>query len=130
MFNAGERFDQGGAHYFELAAMVGRQPVEQSRALGGDTQQDAAGVALVGGALQQTLLDGAICQLHHAVVPQAEALGRVGDGGDGGGRRSGNLQQQLVLLGLQAGIVSGLLTELDEGAKAIAKFGQAFEQTG
>jgi hypothetical protein len=32
------------------------------------------------------------------------------------------------LLGLQAGIVSGLLTELDEGAKAIAKFGQAFDE--
>jgi len=61
-------------------------------------------------------------------VPQAKALGRIGDGGDGCGRRACNLQQQLVLLGLQAGIVSGLLTELDKGAKAIAKFGQALDE--
>jgi len=54
MFNAGKRLDQGGAHDFQLAAVMGRQLVEQPRALGGDAQQDAASVVLVGGALQQT----------------------------------------------------------------------------
>jgi hypothetical protein len=33
-----------------------------------------------------------------------------------------------MLLGLQPGRVSCLLTELQEGAKAIAKFGEALDQ--
>jgi hypothetical protein len=127
MFNAGKRLDQGGTHHFKLAAVVCRQLVEQPRALGRDAQQDTAGVCFVAGALEQAFVDGAVCELDHAVVPEAEPLGRVGDGGNCAGRRSGDLQQQLMLLGLETSRVGRLLTELYEGAKAIAKFGQPLD---
>jgi hypothetical protein len=128
MFDASERLDQIGAHDFQLAAVVRGELVKQTRAFGGDAQQDAAGILLVAGALQQALLLRSVCQLDYAVVSQAKALGRVGNGGDCIGRRSGNLQQQLMLLRLKSGIVGGLLAELHESAKAIAKFGEALDQ--
>jgi hypothetical protein len=128
MIDAGERLDKVGAHHFQLAAVVRRQLVQHTRALGGDAEQDAAGVVLIAGSLQKAFLLGTICQLDYAVVPQAEALGCIGNGGDGAGGRSGDLEQELMLLRLETGVVGGLLTELHEGAKAIAKFGQAFDE--
>jgi hypothetical protein len=128
MFDAGKRLNQSGSHDFEFAAVMSCQLVEQTRPFCGDAEQDAAGIVSVAGSLEQALFLRAVCELDYAVVPQAEALGRIGDGGDCVGRRSGNLQQQLMLLRLETRVVSGLFTELYEGAKAIAKFGQAFDE--
>jgi hypothetical protein len=61
-------------------------------------------------------------------MPQAEPIGSVGDGRDGTSRRSGNLQQQLMLLWLQTGAVRCLLAELHEGPEAVAKFSQPLDQ--
>ena len=130
MFNAGEGFDQVRTHDFELAAVMRGEFLQQPGALGGDTQENTAGVRLVARAFEQAFFFGAIGELNHAVVAQAEALGGVGDGGDGACRGAGDLEQQLVLLGLKTGGMRGLLTELDKGAKAIAKFGQPFDQAG
>ena len=130
VFDAGERLDQFGAHYFQLAAVMRRQLMEQPRAFGCDAQQNTAGICLVACALQQAFFFRAVRQLNHAVVPQAKALGRVGDGGNCASRRSGDLKQQLMLLWLQAGGVRRLFTELHKGPKAIAKFGQPFYKPG
>ena len=52
------------------------------------------------------------------MVTKAEALGGVGDGGDGIGGRTGNLEEELMLLGVQIDLVSGLFAELQEGCGA------------
>ena len=128
MFDVGKRLDQRRAHYFKFAAVVRGQFLEQPCAPGCDAQQDTASVGFIAGALEQTFFYGSVCELHYTVVPEAEALGRVGDGRECVGRRPGDLQQQLMLLGLQARGVRGLLTELEKRAKAIAKFGQPLDQ--
>ncbi len=128
VFDAGERLDQRGAHDFQLAAMVGCQLVEQPRAPGRDAQQNAAGIGLVAGALEQAFFHGTVRKFNHAVVAQTEALGSVGDGRNRASRRSGNLQQQLMLLWLQASGVRCLLAELYERPKAVAKFRQPLDK--
>jgi hypothetical protein len=128
MFDAGERLDKIRAHHFQLAAVMRRQLVQEARALGGNAEQDAARIVLVAGAFEQALLLRAVCQFDDAIVPQAETLGCVGNSGDCAGRRSSDLEEELMLLRLEPGIVGGLLTELHEGAKAIAKFGEALNK--
>jgi hypothetical protein len=128
VFDSRQSLDQCRTHHFKLAAVVGRQLVEQPGAPGCDPQQDTAGIGFVAGPLEQAFFHGSVCELDHAIVPQTETLSRVGNGGRYAGGRTGNLQQQLVLLGLQPSRVGRLLTELHEAAKAITKFCQALDQ--
>lgn len=98
VFDAGQCFDQVRAHDFELAPVMRGQFLQQARSLGGDAQENAAGVRLVARALEQAFFFGTIGELNDAIVAQAEALGCVSDRGDGACRGAGDLEQQLVLL--------------------------------
>src|SRR5690348_14909170 len=81
MFDAGKGLDQSGAHNFELAAVMRCEFLQQARSLGGDAQENAAGVRLIAGTLEQAFFFGAIGELDDAVVAQAEALSSIGNGG-------------------------------------------------
>lgn len=67
---------------------------------------------------------GAITQLHHAVMAKRQPLGEVADRHWLVNWCTGNLQQQLMLLGGNSGCCRGLLTEVEESAQCIAEFGQ------
>jgi hypothetical protein len=60
-------------------------------------------------------------------MAEAEAFGDPGDGGFYAVGRSGDLQHELMLLGMQGGLGSGLLAEVEELAESVAEFGEGLE---
>ncbi len=64
-----------------------------------------------------------LAEFDNAVVAEAHHLGDVADGHRSAVRRTGDLQQKLMLLGLQPGGRGGLLAELQEAPNLITEFG-------
>ena len=100
----------------QLARMFSREPGLDFPAFVGEVQKRAPAVLSVGFAGQETFADGAIHQLDRAVVAQAKPFGCVGDGDGCALRGAGDLEKELVLLGVQADLESGRFAELDEAA--------------
>ncbi len=104
------------AQVVEFARMFAGETGEDFPAFWGEVQKRAPAVLSVGLAHQEILADGAIHQLNGAVVAQAEPFGRVGDGDGGALRDTGDLEKELVLLGVQADLDGGRFAELDKAA--------------
>jgi hypothetical protein len=104
--------------------------VEDGAAFFCDGEDDAAAVERVFGASEKTFGYGAVGELDDGVVAETETLGGVSDGDDGVWRRSGDLQQELMLLGVQIDLLGGLLAELQEGADLVAEVSQGLEEHG
>jgi hypothetical protein len=60
-------------------------------------------------------------------MAQAKPVGDVGDGGFHAVGGPGNLEQKLMLLGLQAGLSGGLFAEVQEAAESVAEFRQGLK---
>ena len=118
-----EGADEAGAEFAEFARVVVGEVLENLAAFAGDGEDDAAAVVGVFGAEQKAFGYGAVDELDDGVVPEAEALGGVGDGGERAGGRSGDLEQELMLLGVKIDFVCGLLAEVGEGAEVVAELG-------
>jgi hypothetical protein len=110
--------------------MVIGEGLENFATLFRDGEDDAAAIVGVFGADEEAFGDGAVYQLDYGVVTESEALCGVGDGGYRAVGCAGDLEEQLVLLGMQIDFVSGLLAEVCEGAEVIAEFGERLEEGG
>jgi hypothetical protein len=64
----------------------------------------------------------AVDELDDAVVAQGEALREEGDGGRL--RGTGDLEQELMLLGGETDVGRGLLAEVEEAAEGVAEVGE------
>ena len=104
------------------------EPAQNLPAFGREVQNRAPLVAGIGFPGKKAFAGGAVDQLDGAVVPEAKALGGVGDGDRGALRRAGHLEQQLVLLRLQSDLRGGRLAELEEAAQFVAEVGQGAEE--
>lgn len=112
----------------QLVRVEGGELPEHLFAMRGDAEQNPAPVSGVFGAEEQALGDGAIDELDGAVVPEAEPLGRVGDRRFLTFRDAGYLEQQLMLLRLQAGVVRGFLAEMQKDSELVAEGGECAQE--
>ena len=119
---------KAGGLVVELAEVIAGEAVEEALAFRSEAEQDAAAVGGVFGAAQEALMLGAVGELDDAVVAQAEALGGVGDGGWGAVGGAGDLEEQLVLLGMEADGDGGGFAEMEEAAELEAEVGEGGEE--
>lgn len=91
--------------------MVGGKSPQHPMAFRRELQYDPASIRCVVLSAKQAGLFTSLAEFDDAVVPQAESLGGVGDGGFDSVRSSRDLQQQLVLLGVQTSLFGALLAK-------------------
>ena len=114
----------------EFARVVAGEAGQKLATFAGDAEDGAATVFLIDGAFEKAFALAAVDELYGAVVLEAEALSGVGDGDGGGCGRAGDLEQELMLLWMEAGGKGGVLTEVGEGAKVVAELGEGLEESG
>ena len=112
----------------EFARVVGGKLLEHRRAVRGNGEDNLAAILWVFGADEELFSDAAVDQADSAVMAQIEALGYISDGCDGARRRACDLQEQLVLLRMQARVERSLLAEVKEAAQVVAEVGQGAEK--
>lgn len=122
--NVLEGSHQAGRCLNELARVLSGKLGQDAISLAGDVEDCAAAVGGIFGAFQQVFAHAAVHQLDGAVMPEAQALGRIGDGDGSVFRRAGHLEEQLVLLRLEARFHGGLLAEEEEAAQLEAEIGE------
>jgi hypothetical protein len=122
-----QRGDEPGGALVKFGGVVVGEVIEDAAADGSELQQDAAAVSGVVDAGEQASLFAALGELDDAVMAKAEADGGVGDGGGDAVGGSGDLQQELMLLGWEIALGGGCLAELQEGAELVAELGENLE---
>jgi hypothetical protein len=90
-------------------------------ALRRDLQDDAAAIGGVVFAMDETGLFAALAELDDAVVAQSQPLRHVRYGRLHAIWRSGDVEQKLVLLGMEAGVGGTLFAELEKLAQGVTK---------
>ena len=128
MLDLFERGDEARGPLLELTGVIAGESREKASAFGGEAEENAALVSGIGGAGKEAFAHGAIDELDSAVVAETEPLGCPGDGDGDAGWCSRNLQEQLMLMGLETGVERGRLAELEEGAEGGAEFGERTEE--
>jgi hypothetical protein len=128
VFDVFEGADEPRAELAQLARVVFREGLEDFAALFGNGEDDAATVCGVFGAEEEAFGDGAVDELDDGVVAEAEALGCVCDGGERAAGCSSDLQQKLMLLGMEVDFVGGLLAEVSEDAEVVAELGEGLQE--
>jgi hypothetical protein len=103
--------------------VIGGEFVEDAAAFLCDGEDHAARVFGVFAAFDEALAHGAIDEFNDTVVLQAEAFGGVGDRGEGVGGFAGDLEEELVLLWLDAGVRCGAFAVEEESAELEAELG-------
>jgi len=93
----------------------------------GEPENDETMVGIGLQALDEASLGAALAEFNDAVMAEAETLGNPGDGGLDALRGSGDLEHELMLLGLKVGLKSGLFAEIEELTKGIAEFSEGLE---
>jgi hypothetical protein len=101
-----------------------REQAKRLLALYCEFEHHEPAIVLVVGSPHKTRHLAPFAELDDGVVSKAHHLGDVGDGNQGVVGSSGYLQHELVLLWLQSGSGSGLLTELQKPPDLRSKFGQ------
>ncbi len=112
----------------QLARVIAGQRAHLPCASGGEPQQHTTAVGWILRPPQPSLALRPVDKFDHAVVAQAEAAGRVGDGGCRARGRTRYLQQELVLLGLQADCLRRALAKLQEAPQFEAEISEGGEQ--
>ena len=107
--------------------MVVGEGLQDFVAGGGEMEDDAAAVDGIAGAAEEAGFFAALTELDGGVMAEAEAFGDVGDGYEGGVGGAGDLQQKLMLLGLEASLGGALLAEVEEFAEFVAEVGEWLE---
>src|ERR1700722_10994640 len=101
--------------------MVFREDSQDPVTLGGNVELDTPPAIKPLIAMDQSRVLTALAQLDHGVVPQPQPLCCVGHGCLYFIRSFGELQQQLVLLRVQAGLRGTAFAELEELPELIAE---------
>lgn len=104
--------DQSWGHFVQFARVVLRQLLKDLPAFACQVQEGSALVFLVRRSCDQFLTFQAVDQFNRAVVLEAEAACRIGDGDGCAFGSSCHLEEQLVLLRLQAGVERSAFAEL------------------
>ena len=126
--DSAEGCGETGRLIVELAEVIAGEAIEEAFAFRGEAKENAAAVGGVRGAAQEALVLGAVRELDDAVVAKAEALGGVGNGGRGAVGGTGDLEQELMLLGMEADGGGGGFAEVEEAAELEAEVGEGGEQ--
>ena len=120
--------DQPWSQFVQFARVVAGEPVKNLPTFACQAEDGAALVVLVDGSLDEVFAFGAIDQLHSAVVLEAETAGSIGDRDGRAFSSTGNLEQKLVLLRLEASGDRCVFAELEKFSKFKSKFRQCDEQ--
>lgn len=123
-----QRADQTGAKFPQLAGMVAGECSENLLSLRRNFEQDAPPVCRVFPATEQHFGHRAIDEFDDAVVTQPQPFSRISDGEGCIFRRTGNLQQKLVLLGVKMKLLGRMLAELKEVPELIAELGERLKE--
>ncbi len=110
----GEEIGSSGA---ELGPVLVREVGKHALAAPGEVDEHAAAIVGIRAPLDEPAAGGAIDELDSAVVVDLEPLGDLTDGGARTGGEAFERQQELVLVGLDARGVGGLLAEPKEAAE-------------
>jgi hypothetical protein len=81
-------------------------------------------IVLIGSSSHKAGQFAPFAELDGGMVSKAHHVGDVGDRNQSVVGRPGDLQQKLVLLGLEAGCSGGLLAELQESTNLVPEFGK------
>jgi hypothetical protein len=123
-----ERLDEAWSQFVQLAGMIAGEAIENLTAFARDAEDDDSLVVGIGGAGEQTFVLGAVNELDDAVVLQAETGGGVGNAYGRCFGRSGDLQEELMLLRLKSSGKGGTLGEMKKAAQLKAEIGEGVEQ--
>ena len=126
--HASQGSDQSRSHFIQFARVITREFVKDLPALARHVEDSATLVVLVDGSLDQVFALGAIDQFNGAVVPETEMARGIGDGNGRAFRGTGDLEQKLMLLRLQASGDRCIFAELEEFSQLKSKFRQGGEQ--
>lgn len=119
---------QSWSQFVQFARVIARELVKDLPALTREAEDGAPLVLLVDGSLDEVFAFGAINQLNGAVVLQSETAGSIGDRNGSAFGRTGNLEQKLMLLRLQASCNRCIFAELEEFSEFESKLCQCDEQ--
>jgi hypothetical protein len=115
-------------HLVQFASVITREAAEDLPSLARDAKNGAAAVIEIGNALQKALALRAINEFDGAVVLEPKTLGCVSNGDDGSVGRSGNLEEELMPLRVEASLKRGGLTEEEESTQFEAEVCQGGKQ--
>ena len=113
-----------GAHRRELGEMVQRELAEHRLSPRREFDEDLASVDECAAPPHEPPLRQAVDQLDGAVVVHLEPLGQLADRRVPAPREALHGEQELVVLGLEAGGTGRLLAESEEPADLVAELGQ------
>jgi len=116
--------DELRAQLVQLTGVVAGEIFEETASFRSEPNDDAAAIDGVVRAPDQPGFFAADTELDHAVMAKTEALSYISNGWGYAFRRSGNLQKQLMLLGMKANLYRSLFAELQKAAQGIAEIGQ------
>jgi hypothetical protein len=109
----------------QLACMAPGKPSQNKPAFTGHSQNRAALVHWVRSSFKETFLFGSVHEFDCAVVLQPQSFGGIRNGDGSTCRCSCDLQQELMLLGMQSCILRSTLAEMHENAKRESEFSQS-----
>ncbi len=122
MNEVAEDGDEAGRHGFELGQVLGRQPSQQGLPFGRQRNEREAPVGCRGGTGNEAAPPGTVDELDGAVVADEKAFGDLADGDAGAGIPRLEGKEELMLLGVEAGVACGGLAEVEEVADGVAEF--------
>ncbi len=127
LLDQSQRLYQARQQFAEFAFVIRRQRTQHPVALGRHLELHSAAIGGVMQPLQQTRLFTSIAEFDDAVMAQAQSFRGVRHRGLNIFGGAGDLQQKLMLLGLQAGLLGAPLAEGQELAERVAELSQRLE---
>jgi hypothetical protein len=119
--------NQPGDELVQLALVVFGECSQDAVAYCGDVQGDTTAIGGVLPAKDQPCFFTSLAEFDDAVMAKAQSFGDVGDGGFNAVGRSGYVQKELMLLGMETGFGRAALAEMKELSQGIAKLGQGLQ---
>jgi hypothetical protein len=107
----------------QFALVIVRQGSQNTVSLRGDVQGNAAAVGRVVLAMDQPGFFTALAEFDDSVMPQAEPLGYVGDRRLRAVGSSGDVEQELMLLGVETGVRGTGFAEVEKLPQGVAELG-------
>jgi hypothetical protein len=123
-----ERLDEAWCQFIQFAGMIAGESIENLTAFARNAQDDDSLVVGIGGAGEQTFVLRTVNEFDYAVVLQAETRGGIGNAYGGCFGRSGDLQEELMLLRLKSSGKGGTLGEMKKTAQLKAEVSECAEQ--
>jgi hypothetical protein len=121
--DAVESTDEFWSEFLQLAGVGFGESFESAFSRRRQFENDEAMIGVGLKALDKAGIGAALAEFDDAVMAEAETFGDPGDGGFDAVWRTGDLQHELMLLGLEACFVGGLFAEEEEFAQGVTEFG-------